>query len=400
MALPTQKDLNSVSFEDIAVAFASKSDQQLRKTYWLFKIMNKSRAVNLGTFFLKLALKLNLPIKNLIRSTIFEQFCGGETISDCEQTITHLGQAGIGTILDYSVEGEETESCYDLTLQQIILTIEKAAHTPHVPFAVFKLSGIAPTELLEAYQREESLNTADQAAFDKVVSRLDTLCSYAYHHDVRLFIDAEESWIQGTIDQLASRMMAQYNRKKAVVFNTYQMYRSESLQGLKSAYLAGREQGYHIGAKLVRGAYMEKERLRARENNYSSPIHATKEATDIDYNAAIEFCLEHLQFMAICMGTHNEYSCQYCISRMKKIGLELDDERIWFAQLLGMSDNITYNLAQAGYNTAKYVPYGPIASVMPYLIRRARENTAMTGQSSREYLLTKNEMERRGISSL
>ncbi|WP_025763044.1 proline dehydrogenase family protein [Dyadobacter tibetensis] len=397
---PAQKNHPPVSFEDISVAFSSKSDGQLRKTYWLFKVMNQSRAVNLGTFFLKLALKLHLPIKNLIRSTIFEQFCGGETISQCDSTIARLGQAGIGTILDYSVEGEETEESFAHTMDELLKSIDKAADNAHIPFCVFKISGIASSDLLEKVQRAQTLSQEEEEAFARVKQRVETLCQSAFQKDVRLFVDAEESWIQDIIDLLAYEMMEKYNQEKAIIFNTYQLYRHETFEALKAAYLKAREKGYHIGAKLVRGAYMEKERLRARENNYSSPIHTSKEAVDQDYNAAIDFCLEHLQFIAICLGTHNEYSSQYCACRMQRIGLANDDPRIWFAQLLGMSDNISFNLAKAGYNTAKYVPYGPIASVMPYLIRRAQENTAMSGQSSREYKLIKNELDRRGIGSL
>jgi proline dehydrogenase len=217
---------------------------------------------------------------------------------------------------------------------------------------------------------------------------------------VRIFIDAEESWIQGVIDDLAYEMMQKFNRERAIVYNTYQLYRHETLEALKTAFLVARQKGYFLGGKLVRGAYMEKERLRARENEYFNPIHVSKEATDIDYNLAIDFCLDRLEHIAICLGTHNEYSSQYCAIKMKKLGIANNDDRIWFAQLLGMSDNISYNLAKVGYNVAKYVPYGPINAVLPYLIRRAEENTSIAGQSSREFLLVKSELKRRGIGSL
>lgn len=400
MAYASQNDQLPVYFEDTSIAFASKSDSQLRKTYWLFSLMNRARVVNLGTFFIKIALKLHLPIKNLIRHTIFEQFCGGETISDCQQTISGLAQSGIGTILDYSVEGEDDERSFDATTDEIFRTIEKAAGSKSIPFSVFKITGIASTDLLEKVQKKDELSDTETQAYTRVKDRVEKLCAKAHELNVRIFIDAEESWVQGVIDDLTYEMMEKYNKEKAIVYNTYQFYRHETLPALKSAYLAARQRGYTLGGKLVRGAYMEKERIRARENEYFNPIHTSKEATDKDYNAAIDFCVENVDHISICLGTHNEYSSQYCTCKMKKLGIKNDDERIWFAQLLGMSDNISYNLAKLGYNVAKYVPYGPIDAVLPYLIRRAEENTSIAGQSSREYLLVKSEMQRRGVSSL
>jgi proline dehydrogenase len=400
MAYPSPKDQIPVFFEDTSVAFASKSDAKLRKTYWLFSLMNQARVVNLGTFFIKLALKLKLPIKNLIRVTIFEQFCGGETINDCNATISLLGDSGIGTILDYSVEGEDKESSFDATASEILRTIDKAASSKTIPFSVFKVTGVASAELLEKIQRNEPLSSEEEIAYERIKSRVELLCSHAHEKGVRIFVDAEESWIQTVIDDLTYQMMQKFNRERAIVYNTYQLYRHETLEALKTAYLTARQKGYFIGGKLVRGAYMEKERLRARENEYFSPIHVTKQATDDDYNMAVDFCLDHLEYISICLGSHNEYSSQYCAAKMKKLAISNNDDRIWFAQLLGMSDNISYNLAKAGYNVAKYVPYGPIDAVLPYLIRRAEENTSIAGQSSREFLLVKSELQRRGIGSL
>ncbi|HEV7351434.1 proline dehydrogenase family protein [Telluribacter sp.] len=400
MASIAQPDISPVFFEDTSVAFASQSDLQLRKTYWLFAMMNQPWLVNLGTFFIKLALELRLPVKKLIRTTIFEQFCGGETISDCEKTISALGQSGIGTILDYSVEGENNEACFEETTGEILRTIDKAAVSPTIPFTVFKITGIGPTEVLEKVQQKAELTTDEINAYERVRSRVNSLCSRAHTHGVRIFIDAEESWIQAVIDELAYEMMGKYNRKQAIVYNTYQLYRHETLPELKNAYLTAREKGYFIGAKLVRGAYMEKERVRARENEYRDPIHKTKAATDQDFNAAVDFCLEHIEHIAVCLGTHNEESSLCCARKMKKKDIAPNDLRVWFAQLLGMSDNISYNMAKAGYNVAKYVPYGPIDAVMPYLFRRAQENKSIAGQSSREYLLVKSEIKRRGISTI
>ncbi|RYC67347.1 proline dehydrogenase [Spirosoma sordidisoli] len=384
-----------VSFEDTSIAFSCQSNFKLRKTYWLFALMNKGWLVNIGTFFIKIALRLRLPIKFLIKNTIFEQFCGGESINDSERTIRHLQKYHVGTILDYSVEGEETEKSFDETTLEILRTIERASESSDIPFSVFKITGIASTELLEAIQIGDSLDKDQKAEFDRVLKRVDTLCRRAHERNVRIFIDAEESWIQDTIDTLAYEMMDRYNHERPVVYNTYQMYRWESLEHLRRDAEEARAKGYYLGVKLVRGAYLEKERLRAHEEEYQDPIQPTKEDTDHDFNAAIDFCLENRDIVSICLGTHNEYSCQYCVQHMKDYGIAPGDPHIYFAQLLGMSDNISYNLANAGYNVAKYVPYGPVEAVMPYLFRRADENKSIAGQSSREFMLISNELKRR-----
>lgn len=385
----------SVSFEDTSIAFSTQSNFKLKKTYWLFALMNKGWLVNLGTFFIKIALRLRLPIKSIIKNTIFGQFCGGESIGDSEKTIRHLHNAHVGTILDYSVEGEENEKSFDETTLEILRTIERASESQDIPFSVFKVTGLASTELLEAVQIGDSLNKEQKAEFDRVLKRVDALCRRAAERNVRIFIDAEESWIQDTIDTLAYEMMDRYNHDRPVVYNTYQMYRWESLDHLRRDTEEARAKGYYLGAKLVRGAYLEKERLRAHEEEYQDPIQATKEDTDRDFNAAIDYCLANRDTVSICLGTHNEYSCQYCIQQMERLGIDHNDPHIYFAQLLGMSDNISYNLANAGYNVAKYVPYGPVEAVMPYLFRRADENKSIAGQSSREFMLVSNELKRR-----
>ncbi|WP_373331455.1 proline dehydrogenase family protein [Salmonirosea aquatica] len=396
----TQQAVSPALFEDTSVAFASKSDSQLRKTFWLFAMMNRAGLVNVGTFFIKLALRLHLPIKKLLRNTIYEQFCGGESIRECETTIQHLASSGIGTILDYSIEGEDDEAVFEATTVELLRTIDRAASSNDIPFTVFKVSGLASNDLLEKVQRKESLSEDEQKAYDRVVERVERLCSQAHLRSVRIFFDAEESWIQDVIDTLAYTMMARYNGRRAIVFNTYQFYRHETLEAYKNAFLQAREEHYILGGKLVRGAYMEKERIRARENNYRSPIHTSKAATDRDFNAAIDFSIEHLDSLEICLGTHNEESCLYCANKMTKLGLKHNDPRVWFAQLLGMSDNISYNLAKQEFHVAKYVPYGPIDTVMPYLFRRAQENKSIAGQSSREFLLVKREMKRRKLGTV
>ncbi len=384
-----------LSFEDTSVAFSSKSNFQLKKTYWLFALMNQSWLVKLGTFFIKLALLLRLPIKNLIKATLFGQFCGGEDIKECDKAIQNLAKSKIGTILDYSVEGEDNEASFDKTAGEILLTIEKASQTEAVPFSVFKVTGIGSTPLMEKIQAGEILTGSEQAAYERMQARVDQLCQKAHQLDVKIFVDAEESWIQDVIDELAYKAMQKYNTKKPIVYNTFQMYRRDMLENFKKATREAKAGGYCLGAKLVRGAYFEKERQRAYESEYQDPIHATKEDTDCDYNKSIQFALDNREVISICLGTHNEYSCLYCIELMHKLNIPHNDPHVWFAQLLGMSDNISYNLANAGYNVAKYVPYGPVETVMPYLFRRAEENKSIAGQSSREFLLIKREVERR-----
>lgn len=384
-----------LSFEDTSIAFSSQSDFKLRKTYWLFALMNKGWLVNLGTFFIKIALRLRLPIKFLIKNTIFEQFCGGESIQDSEKTIQNLHKVHVGTILDYSVEGEETEKSFDETTLEILRTIERASESNDIPFSVFKVTGIASTDLLEAIQIGDSLKKEQKAEFDRVMKRVDTICQRAHERNVRVFIDAEESWIQDTIDTLAYEMMDRYNHEHPIVYNTYQMYRWETMAHLRRDTAEAKAKGYCLGVKLVRGAYMEKERLRAHEEEYQDPIQATKEETDIAFNEAVDFCLQNRETISVCLGTHNEDSCRYCVQHMNQMGIEPADRHIYFAQLLGMSDNISYNLANAGYNVAKYVPYGPVEAVMPYLFRRADENKSIAGQSSREFNLISNELKRR-----
>ncbi|MEZ4900598.1 MAG: proline dehydrogenase family protein [Spirosomataceae bacterium] len=385
----------SVSFEDTSVAFSSKSNFQLKKTYILFSMMNRNWLVKLGTFFIKLSLLLRLPVKKLIKTTLFGQFCGGEDIQECNRTIQRLEKSGVGTILDYSVEGEDDEQSFEDTTAEILRTIQKASETDSVPFSVFKVTGVGSTPLLEKIQTGASLTEEEQASYERLKNRVDTLCRKAHDLDVKIFIDAEESWIQGVIDQLAYKAMRLYNTDKPIVYNTFQMYRHDMLENLRKATHEAKVEGYCLGVKLVRGAYFEKERQRAYENEYQDPIHATKEDTDRDFNKAIAFCLENKAIISICLGTHNEYSCQLCIELMEKMHIPHNDPHVWFAQLLGMSDNISYNLANAGYNVAKYVPYGPVEAVMPYLFRRAEENKSIAGQSSREYLLVKREVERR-----
>ena len=386
-----------VNFDDTSIAFARLSTPKLRKTYAIFALMNQNSLVKVGTFFIKFALDKGLPIKKMIKNTIFNQFCGGETIEECQNAIDSLASAGVGTILDYSVEGEDDERVFDSTLQELQLTIHRASQQPEkIPFAVFKVTGLISTPLLEKVQKREVLTSIETEAYARGVLRIDTLCALAAQKNVRLFFDAEESWIQDTIDSLCYEQMAKHNQnKRLIIYNTYQMYRTASLENYKSAVQKGTEHGYTVGAKLVRGAYLEKERNRAAAMQYLDPMQKTKENTDRDFNESVRFSIENIDQVGICLGTHNEASCQLCVDLMDDFGIEAQDKRIYFAQLLGMSDNISFTLAKLGYNVAKYVPYGPVEAVMPYLFRRAEENTSISGQSSREFLLVKKEMKRR-----
>jgi len=384
-----------VHFDDTAVAFSYKSNSQLKKANLIFSLVNNPTVSNVATRLTKISLAMKLPIKGLIRATVFEHFCGGETIQQSERTIQNLWKFNIGTILDYSVEGEETENVFDHTAKEIIATIEKAKNNPAVPFSVFKVTGVCAFDLLEKIQANGELSNEEREAWTRAQNRVDAICKRAYECSVPLLVDAEDSWIQNAIDELTYAMMKKYNREKAIVLNTYQMYRADMFGNLKNAFAEATAQNYFIGAKLVRGAYMEKEAARAEKMNYPNPIHPSKEATDKAYNEALEFCVDHIDRIKLVCGSHNEYSNQLLASLIEKKNLKRNDNHIWFAQLLGMSDNISFNLAKAGYNVAKYVPYGPVEAVMPYLLRRAAENTSVAGQSSRELLMIRKELARR-----
>jgi len=382
-------------FEDTAVAFSYKSDDALRKARLIFSLVSRPWISNLVIRSTKFALKKGLPVEDLIKKTAFDHFCGGESIEKSEKVIRKLGVFNVGTILDYSVEGEKSETGFDEAMKETIRTIEQAWKSTSVPFSVFKITGLASTELLEKIHRKETLSPAEQLAWEKVRLRVNTICHKAFTCQIAILIDAEETWIQQPIDNLACEMMMKYNREKAIVFNTYQLYKTDTLLNLQAALEHATSRNYRLGAKLVRGAYMEKERERAKLLGYESPIQPTKEACDESFNKALEFCLANRHQISIVCGSHNEYSNHYLTTLMKTYAMNNHDERVWFAQLYGMSDNITFNLAKRGYLVAKYVPYGPVRSVMPYLFRRAAENTSVTGQSNRELSLIKKELHRR-----
>lgn len=382
-----------VSFDNTENAFKAKTNSELKRSYWLFNLIGNPAVVKLGANFGPLA--LNIGFKGLIKSTIFKQFVGGETIHDCSVTVAELGKYHIGTILDYSVEGKESEKDFDHCLEETLETIQKAKNDKNIPFCVFKVTGMARFALLEKVSAKQALNESEKAEWQRVENRVNKICQSALESNQPLFIDAEESWIQPAIDDLANANMAVCNRSKVIVYNTFQLYRTDRLSYLNESIINGKTNGYHIGAKLVRGAYMEKERERAKQMNYPSPIQPSKEAADKDYDAALKLCVENIDVMGLCAGTHNEKSSSYLLELMKQKNISPADNRIYFSQLFGMSDHISYNLSLSGYNVAKYVPYGPVKEVLPYLIRRAQENTSVKGQTGRELNLIIKEKQRR-----
>ncbi len=386
-----------LDFQDTATAFADKSDSELAEKYRIFKLMNSPFLNAIGTRSAKFALSLGLPVEGLIKSTIFEQFCGGETIEECESAIKRLGSAGIGTILDYAIEGRSSEADFDLTKEEIMRTVKRAKDDPNIPFAVFKVSGIAPLGTLERLSAKKKLDAKSQTKCEHLTSRVNEICEYAYDLGQPIFIDAEESWIQDAIDRMATEMMERYNLERPIVYNTIQLYRTDRLQFLRDARRQAKSNGYILAVKLVRGAYMEKERERAKAEGYPSPIHPDKQSTDRDYNAAVDYCLDHIDDVAFVAGTHNEKSTQYLARKMHDRGLPADHKHINYSQLYGMSDNLSYVLAKNGYNVSKYVPYGPVADAIPYLIRRAEENSSAAGQVSRELELIARELKRRKL---
>lgn len=385
-----------ISFDNTEIAFKSKSDKELKRAYWLFKIVASPTMVKLGKIFAKPALYIGF--KPLIKNTIFKQFCGGENINDCSNAIENLNKFKIGTILDYSVEGKTSEENLDETRDEIIRTTVKAKGNNAIPFCVFKVTGVVRFELLEKVSACANLSKEEQEEWQRGKARVTAICKAAEAADKPIFIDAEESWIQKAIDDMTTELMAEINRGKTIVYNTYQLYRHDRFEYLKNEVEAAKKGGYLVGAKLVRGAYMEKERNRAGEKGYASPIQKDKDHSDKDYDLALDYCIENINTISICAGSHNEKSSLHLTEIMKKHNVASNDKRVYFAQLLGMSDHISYNLADAGFNVAKYVPYGPVKEVLPYLIRRAQENTSVKGQTGRELGLIIKERNRRKIS--
>jgi len=384
-------------FEDTATAFSLKSDSELERAYFLFKMIANEPLVRIGTAMTNFAIKAKLPVEGLIRATVFDHFCGGVNEEDCMPVVDKMYTKGVCSVLDYSVEGTDTEDPLDDTLQKVLHVLDFVKEKDAIPFAVFKPTGYGRFALFQKLSSGEPLTDAEQKEWERVVARFDKTCKKAYDLDVALLIDGEESWMQGAADTLVEQMMRKYNKKKAVVFNTLQMYRWDRMAYLKELHERAKAADFKIGMKVVRGAYMEKENERAAEKGYKTPICASKKETDANFETAVAYIIENLDAISLFAGTHNEESTYALLNLMQSNSIANDDARIWFGQLYGMSEHISFNLAAKGYNVAKYLPFGPVKDVMPYLIRRAEENTSVAGQTTRELSLLKKERKRRKI---
>ncbi|MEO6681763.1 MAG: proline dehydrogenase family protein [Ginsengibacter sp.] len=398
----------NLSFEDTKTAFAYKSTKELKNARFLFSSMGKEWLVNIGLTLTPWALKLGLPVKGIIRNTIFQQFVGGETLEKTSAIADKLGNYDVKVILDYGVEGKEGEANYDEATDTFINVIRYAATQPNIPFMSIKMTGLARFSLMEKLNAAaeytdvvkgklslDVLDTQELAEWKRVEKRLERICEEAQKANIGVLVDAEESWIQHPVDAIVTQMMMKYNQSKPVVYNTAQLYRHDRLQFLKDNNEFALQNGFINAMKLVRGAYMEKERERAEELNYPDPINPDKNASDHEYNAALEYCLSPASKMYIVVGSHNEYSNKYAVELMEKFNIQKNDPSVFFSQLYGMSDNITFNLAKEGCNASKYLPFGPIKDVIPYLMRRAQENSSVSGQTGRELGLIKMELKRR-----
>jgi len=386
-----------LNFEDTATAFSDKSNFDLQKKYRLFRLINSPLLTGFGTRLTEIAFRLHLPVRKIIKQTIFSQFCGGETIEECQPTIKQLGKAHIGTILDYSVEGKSEEAVFESTKNEIHRTITRAGQDDCVPFAVFKVTGLADIALLEKVSANKELLKQEATDWENARRRVEEICAYAHSIEQPVFIDAEESWMQNAVDNLAREMMEKYNRERAIIYNTIQLYRKDRLEFLKNSFAKAEADGYFLAVKLVRGAYMEKERSRAEEMDYPSPIQTDKSATDRDFDAALEFCVSNVERIAFVAGTHNERSVQLLARLMHEHNVAPNHKNVYYSQLYGMGDNLSYVLGKNNFNVSKYVPYGPVQDTIPYLIRRAQENTSVQGQMSRELDLISKELTRRSL---
>lgn len=387
--------INKKIFNNTKSAFKLKSNTELDRAIFLFSMMNRPTLVKAGSALTKFSLKLHLPVETLIKKTIFEQFCGGVTEKDCKPVTKEMYNENLHSILDYSVEGKKTEAEFDAAMEKKLSLIGYAKGKEEISFAMFKPTGIGRFEIWEKVSEKVSLSEEEKAEWERVQKRVDTLCKRAHELGVRLYADGEETWMQTAADELMEEMMRRYNKEKVLIFNTLQCYRWDRLDYLKRLHEKAKKEGFKIGAKIVRGAYMEKENARAKKLGYPSPICESKEATDVNFNSTLSYCLNHLKDISVFIGTHNEVSSYLALQIIEDKGLSLNDDRIWFSQLYGMSDHISYNLAKKGYNAVKLVPFGPVRDVVPYLLRRAQENTSVKGQTGRELSLLREERKRR-----
>ena len=385
-----------LDFENTAIAFEHRDSKELKKMSWLFELMNRPWIVKMGGSLTQLGLKLRLPIQGMIKYTIFEQFCGGETLKDCEKSVKHLDEFNVKTILDFGVEAKDNESDFDQTVVENIQALKFSAQSNGaIPIISVKVSGLCPFHILEKVSQGTTLLSSELEAWERGLARLDKICGQAATSKIGIFIDAEESWVQQAIDDATMMMMEKYNQTQVIVYNTFQMYRHDRLAFLKASHEIAINKGFLLGAKVVRGAYMEKERDRAAKMGYASPIQPNKAATDKDYDAAIVYCFEHKESIALCLASHNQKSTLMLTALIDEKGMSKNDPHLIFCQLYGMGDNLTFNLAKAGYQAGKYVPYGPVKEVIPYLLRRAQENSSVGNEVSRELSLIRKEIERR-----
>ncbi len=387
--------MKEFNFEDTKTAFRIKSDRDLRRAYILFKLISFPILVKIGNPVIKVCSALRIPIGWIVKPTAFKHFVGGETLEDCQPAVEKIKTANVYSILDYSVEGKESDKAISAALEETLRAVKNAGKNPEIPFAVFKPTAFGKHHALEVLSGEGTPDAETKEEGEKFRNRINTLCKTAFENDIPIMIDAEDTYIQNFIDQVVIEMMQLYNKEKCIVFNTYQMYRHDRIAILEADIKKARKEKFFLGAKFVRGAYMERERLRAEKIGYEDPIQPDRESTDKDYNLALKISMDNLDIVSIFNGTHNEYSSKYLADLMIEQGVDPDDKRIWFSQLYGMSEHISYNLSDAGFNVAKYVPYGPVRFVLPYLMRRVEENTSVKGQTGRELSLIKKERQRR-----
>jgi len=384
-------------FNNTENAFALKSDSELERAYFLFKLIKSEPLVKMGTAMTKFALKTHLPVEGLIRSTVFDHFCGGVNEEDCMTTIDKMYTKKVHSVLDYSVEGKEVENQFDHAMEKVLKIINFVKEKDAIPFAVFKPTGFGRFGLYQKITEKRTLTPEEKEEWKRVVARYEKVSKASFDKDIPLLIDAEETWMQTAADDLIEQMMEKYNKEKVIVFGTLQLYRKDRLEYVKDLHKRAKAKGFKVGMKLVRGAYIEKERERAQEMGYPDPICENKAATDVNFNTVTQYMFDNLDDMAIFSGTHNEESSYLLMDLINKSNFKKSDDRLWFGQLYGMSDNISYNLADAGFNVAKYLPFGPVKDVMPYLIRRAEENTSVAGQTTRELDLISKEKKRRKL---
>jgi len=387
----------SVDFNNTEIAFHLKSDSDLERAYFLFKMISIEPLVRIGTAATNFALKAHLPVEGLIRSTVFDHFCGGVNEEDCISTIDKMYASKVYSVLDYSVEGKGEEHKFDSALETILKLIEFSKDKAALPIAVFKPSAFGRFDLYQKVSERKKLSSDENAEWDRIKTRFEKVCSLGKLNNVKILIDAEESWIQDAVDDLILELMQTHNSDDLIVYSTLQTYRWDRLDYLKKIHAKAKTHNFKLGFKVVRGAYMEKERQRAKDLGYKSPICETKALTDALFDATVTYIFSNLKSIHVFIGTHNEESTHLAIKLMEASNISNSDSRVWFGQLYGMSDHISFNLANQGYNVAKYLPFGPVKDVMPYLIRRAEENTSVAGQTSRELALIKKEKRRRNV---